>query len=110
MADATAPVSAGAGPSAEQALHGLQGEASAPLPCAPPDNQAASEAAPERGEGAEDAMQCVICLTERKCVMVEPCAHLCLCRSCAGAGSLRECPLCRGHAVRHLPDRAQVCH
>lgn len=42
---------------------------------------------------------CVICLTNVKCCILLPCAHLCLCLACARQ-SERRCPLCREHCTR----------
>jgi hypothetical protein len=49
-----------------------------------------------------DGEACSICLTNKKVVMIVPCGHMCLCRTCSRefAASLsksekRACPLCR---------------
>jgi len=38
--------------------------------------------------------ECSICLTNKKNVVILPCAHLCLCEECAGKEVINECPLC----------------
>ena len=40
-----------------------------------------------------DFKACCICLTQDKCVLFEPCKHLCTCAECAG--SMDTCPICR---------------
>ncbi len=47
---------------------------------------------------AEEDMCCVICLEHRRCVVLLPCAHLCLCDQCTFA----ECPLCRAPVLERL--------
>lgn len=103
----------GFGPSAAQALHGLELSGGTCAPAAPTapslhppvgavlaqpkPMQPQAAAAPASSATEDDSMLCVICLNDRKNVMVEPCAHLCVCRTCADAdGGLNECPLCRG--------------
>ena len=55
-------------------------------------------AASSSSMASSDALLCVVCLTEPKNVMVEPCAHLCICKGCAQLGPLEsKCPLCRTH-------------
>jgi hypothetical protein len=44
-------------------------------------------------DGASDAHTCVICLENAKCMLLLPCAHLCLCAACVGA--VHACPICR---------------
>ena len=41
--------------------------------------------------------ECVICLTERKCVMLKPCNHICLCDNCSALSekAVSLCPICR---------------
>eukprot|EP00929_Paragymnodinium_shiwhaense_P084352 TRINITY_DN45095_c0_g1_i1.p1 TRINITY_DN45095_c0_g1~~TRINITY_DN45095_c0_g1_i1.p1 ORF type:complete len:339 (+),score=11.99 TRINITY_DN45095_c0_g1_i1:63-1079(+) len=50
-----------------------------------------------QGALSPDATACVICMQKPREVMVEPCAHVCLCLSCAdnNRGNLSGCPLCR---------------
>ncbi|KAJ3185087.1 hypothetical protein HDU87_002653 [Geranomyces variabilis] len=60
-------------------------------------------AEPGNGSGSD----CTICLSARRCVLVLPCRHLCLCRSCAEAvrtqgrtgaaavSGVPRCPICR---------------
>ncbi|KAJ3144850.1 hypothetical protein HDU89_007737 [Geranomyces variabilis] len=59
----------------------------------------------EAGNGS--GSDCTICLSARRCVLVLPCRHLCLCRSCAEAvrtqgrtgaaavSGVPRCPICR---------------
>ena len=42
----------------------------------------------ESGDGV-----CVVCMEARSCVLLLPCAHMCLCDRCAPL--LRQCPVCR---------------
>jgi hypothetical protein len=57
-------------------------------------------------EPQQSKFTCVVCLENPRTLMVEPCAHLCLCDSCAqamqekyeanpNATSYRTCPVCR---------------
>jgi hypothetical protein len=57
----------------------------------------------EEGKGGDDSddddeKNCVICLTERKNIIVKPCMHLCLCKDCAEMlpRKMGGCPVCRG--------------
>lgn len=43
----------------------------------------------------QDENLCVICLTEKKDIMNEPCRHICLCHNCEKG--INECPMCRSH-------------
>lgn len=51
-----------------------------------------------------DASMCVVCLQERRSVVLLPCRHLSVCRGCAAHQSLRTCPLCR----TRIADRLDV--
>lgn len=42
-----------------------------------------------------DKDNCVICLETRKCKLLLPCKHLCLCEGCSE--KVDACPLCRGN-------------
>ena len=42
----------------------------------------------------ESTDECLICLTEKKSVIVNPCGHFYMCSACATA--LTRCPICRG--------------
>merc|ERR1712192_2932 len=68
---------------AEQALYSVPPQQNASAPASRPTD--------------DDAMLCVVCLEQRKNVMVEPCAHLCLCSSCANAdaGTKTQYKICR---------------
>eukprot|EP01117_Protostelium_nocturnum_P009975 TRINITY_DN3553_c0_g3_i1.p1 TRINITY_DN3553_c0_g3~~TRINITY_DN3553_c0_g3_i1.p1 ORF type:complete len:603 (-),score=245.46 TRINITY_DN3553_c0_g3_i1:95-1903(-) len=54
-------------------------------------------------EGKED-IECVVCLSEKKEVMISPCNHLCLCKGCSNnlKKSLKECPICRTKVKKHI--------
>jgi hypothetical protein len=41
----------------------------------------------------DDAFLCVVCLERTKCILLLPCAHVCLCEACDV--SLHTCPVCR---------------
>lgn len=38
---------------------------------------------------------CVVCLTQSRSVVFDPCSHLCVCQACADSLLGRQCPLCR---------------
>ena len=44
---------------------------------------------------------CVICLTQRRNVVILDCGHICACRSCAMRVDI--CPICRARIVRLVP-------
>ena len=41
----------------------------------------------------DDSKLCSVCLDNEKCVMLEPCRHVCLCQECAPMQT--SCPICR---------------
>ena len=41
----------------------------------------------------DDSKLCSVCLDQDKCVMLEPCRHVCLCQACAPIQT--SCPICR---------------
>jgi len=43
---------------------------------------------------AEDRF-CVVCMEQKKSVVVLPCKHLCLCKGCAKLDDMKVCPMCR---------------
>merc|ERR1712106_603042 len=48
-----------------------------------------------------DSLECIICMEGMKEVMMEPCGHVCCCRSCAVrlmTNDRLRCPVCRGRA------------
>ncbi len=53
----------------------------------------------------ENAALCVVCLDRKKDTLVQPCAHLVLCKTCADPEKVKKCPVCRA-AV----DRFQFVH
>ena len=52
----------------------------------------------------QEEFLCVVCFTNRKCVLIRPCNHVCLCNECTNQlleeEELKECPLCRGLVIR----------
>jgi hypothetical protein len=48
-------------------------------------------------ESFEEKEECSICMAGKKCAVVLPCKHLCLCATCAGTfpAELSLCPICR---------------
>lgn len=42
----------------------------------------------------ENDYKCVVCLTNNKSVLIEPCCHLCLCNNCSSK-VIDVCPICR---------------
>lgn len=42
-----------------------------------------------------DESLCVICEDSKKQVVLLPCKHMCLCKSCADFDKIKECPMCR---------------
>ena len=46
-----------------------------------------------RVEALEKTTECVVCMAAERCVLLLPCAHLCLCEACAA--DCPRCPLCR---------------
>lgn len=46
----------------------------------------------------EERKDCVICMTQERCIVVLPCRHLCLCAGCTkdfSEQSSKKCPICR---------------
>ena len=62
----------------------------------PPDDSFDEDVA-EQAEG----QTCVICLTQRRNVVILDCGHICACRACAMQVNI--CPICRAHIVRLVP-------
>ena len=46
-----------------------------------------------------DSLECIVCMENAKEVMMEPCGHVCICRTCAEVMRLPsgrvKCPVCR---------------
>ena len=40
-----------------------------------------------------DLKACCICLTKDKCILFQPCKHICTCEECAR--NMSDCPICR---------------
>jgi hypothetical protein len=61
------------------------------------ENKNASRKFDDEDSDAENAAECVICMSDSRDTLILPCRHLCLCHSCAD--SLRyqanNCPICR---------------
>ena len=55
----------------------------------------------EAKEQADDEKLCVVCLSEPKSIMLEPCRHVCLCPACEP--SIDKCPMCREVPSRRVP-------
>jgi hypothetical protein len=55
-------------------------------------------------EFSGDATECVICLTDPRCIAPLPCRHMCLCECCADAlpSQDNKCPICRKQAYMLL--------
>ena len=49
---------------------------------------------------SQEELLCVVCFTNKKCMLLRPCNHVCLCKDCTDLlqreNELKECPLCRG--------------
>ncbi len=52
------------------------------------------------GTGGGTEAECVVCLTERKTIVLLPCRHLCVCGACFT--QLDKCPVCRSPFHSHL--------
>ncbi|KAF0294654.1 Mitochondrial ubiquitin ligase activator of nfkb 1-A [Amphibalanus amphitrite] len=55
------------------------------------------------GDTVEEALQCVVCLTNPREVVVSPCQHVCLCVDCEEQLQQRSCPVCRRKVTGVLP-------
>jgi len=49
----------------------------------------------EEIESMPDPLLCVICLDSKKCIMLSPCNHVCICENCSLKNLGRQCPICR---------------
>ena len=47
--------------------------------------------AEEEARGLEEAIECVVCMSEGRDTMVLPCRHLCLCNPCAEVLRFQAC-------------------
>jgi len=43
---------------------------------------------------------CVVCVSNRSCMVIIPCGHLSLCESCSG--QLKKCPICRCDVINFI--------
>lgn len=52
-----------------------------------------------------NVLKCTVCLDQERCIALMPCAHLCVCATCAKR--IEVCPVCRGRYTEklriHLP-------
>lgn len=58
---------------------------------------------PKDVEAEEEAVRCVVCLTNKRCIRSDPCTHLVLCLSCATVllrSDSARCPVCRADLRR----------
>ena len=46
-------------------------------------------------EKREEENRCVVCLENRKGILLLPCSHMCVCVDCSENSSLLKCPICR---------------
>jgi microcystin-dependent protein len=46
-------------------------------------------------EELEERSVCVVCQSDPKQVLLQPCLHLCLCIKCSTSPKIRDCPICR---------------
>lgn len=46
-------------------------------------------------EEKQNESRCVVCLENRKNVLILPCSHMCICTGCSDNKSLDKCPICR---------------
>ncbi len=46
-------------------------------------------------EKREEESRCVVCLENRKGILLLPCSHMCVCVACSENSSLLKCPICR---------------
>lgn len=46
---------------------------------------------------------CVVCHSEQRCVLLLPCRHFCLCKSCSRLLDCGPCPVCRSTVSERLP-------
>ncbi|TNJ26389.1 Ankyrin repeat protein 2 [Giardia muris] len=49
-----------------------------------------------------ESLQCVICLSNPKCIVLQPCKHCCVCEGCAKYLKGKTCPLCRKDVERMM--------
>ena len=57
------------------------------------------------GPGEERRSECVVCMTDRKTVVLLPCRHVCLCGNCANIMAKdpkSKCPICREMVVNYM--------
>ena len=61
--------------------------------------KAAAAAAEQARNDTDEQRMCVVCWVEPKCIMLDPCKHVCLCTSCFDSiktsTARPECPMCR---------------
>ena len=69
-----------------QEIYGIDGAA-----------ESGGDSAAGGGDGADNARECVICMTEPRNTTVLPCRHMCMCSECANVLRMQseKCPICR---------------
>ena len=60
-----------------------------------------NEGSDQNLQDANEDQSCVICLTQRRNVVILDCGHICACRACAT--QLDTCPICRAEIIRLVP-------
>lgn len=50
--------------------------------------------APTRSVRREELL-CVVCLTNEREIILLPCGHVCICKTCSGSMQTKLCPICR---------------
>ena len=51
--------------------------------------------ADDAGGGGGSSSECLVCMSEAKCVLLLPCRHLCVCVECFDSFQQQKCPVCR---------------
>ena len=50
----------------------------------------------------QNAKLCVVCQDDTKSVLLLPCRHLCVCRTCSRRPELDKCPMCRSRIEQKM--------
>ena len=56
-----------------------------------------------RADRARATTECVVCMDAQRSVLLRPCHHVCLCRSCVHVATRDGCPVCRCHVLDSIP-------
>jgi hypothetical protein len=67
------------------------------------DNLYADMEAGQAGGVVDDSLNCCICLSKAKSVLLLPCRHLATCDLCAKDARMTSCPLCRQLVTQKIP-------